>query len=168
MKDSRLESWKEAKSRFKTLNELFDYVSSNITYEREPSGVLNHTQSPEETCSIGTGDCEDFAYIFVDWLNSNGHPEAKMLTMGYIVNGIRNFHTAAAFEEDGKWYFIQGCNNPFKPMIGGGYENLEEMAQAIVDERNKALGGKAGLLAEHIYLESPEEFIEINDKLINP
>lgn len=53
-----------------TVGEIIDYIHENVTYcldwdSDDPS--LNNWQSPKETLSIGTGDCEDFDILFM-WM----------------------------------------------------------------------------------------------------
>ena len=55
--------------------EQIPYVmEQHITYKREST---DYWQSPEETCILGTGDCEDFSILFMN---------IAFLKFGYVCN----------------------------------------------------------------------------------
>lgn len=45
--------------------DAFVYVVTNYQYLRETDRSQDHWQSVEETMELGTGDCEDLAFIFL-------------------------------------------------------------------------------------------------------
>ncbi|MBI5001522.1 MAG: hypothetical protein HZB92_08390 [Euryarchaeota archaeon] len=47
---------------YQKLSAVFDYVSEHVKYLREPEGQ-DYWQTPDETLSLGTGDCEDYALL---------------------------------------------------------------------------------------------------------
>jgi hypothetical protein len=53
------------------VNSLFYLVADNISYVSDPRGV-EKIQSPDETVSIGGGDCEDLAILLISYLENLG------------------------------------------------------------------------------------------------
>lgn len=54
-----------------TQQETRNWISNNITYLSDPPrlfGIPEYWQSPKETLSLLTGDCEDFSILYI-WLN---------------------------------------------------------------------------------------------------
>jgi len=50
---------------YEKLCAVFDYVSKDIKYVREPAGS-DRWQSPGDTLTLKTGDCEDYALLIID------------------------------------------------------------------------------------------------------
>ena len=65
-----------------------DWVAVNIDYvsDEEQWGVLEYWQTPEETLSLHTGDCEDFAILLCTLLRAYGIGEEHI----YVAVGIDN------------------------------------------------------------------------------
>jgi len=53
-------------SMIKSVNKIGVFIINNIHYKFEVNG--NYVQSPYETLSLGTGDCEDFALLYMNIL----------------------------------------------------------------------------------------------------
>lgn len=97
-----------------------DWVAVNIDYvsDEERWGVLEYWQTPEETLSLHTGDCEDFAILLCTLLRAYGISEVHI----YVAVGIDNEGYGHAFliEDwylDGEWRAIepQAEAEPFPP-----------------------------------------------------
>jgi hypothetical protein len=59
---------------FKTLDEAWKYVASlEYKSDMEVHGKRDYWQSPLETYTLGTGDCEDFAILFMHLANRLGY-----------------------------------------------------------------------------------------------
>ena len=52
--------------------ELYEFVKENISYVSDPSNVVNYWASPNETLSIGGGDCEDKSLLLGAFISSVG------------------------------------------------------------------------------------------------
>jgi len=50
--------------------EIFEYVKSNISYVNDPKGDENYWASPDETLTLGAGDCEDQALLIAALITS--------------------------------------------------------------------------------------------------
>jgi hypothetical protein len=63
-----------------------DWVAYNIDYvlDEEQWGVDDYWQTPEETLSLRTGDCEDFAILLCTLLRAYGINENQV----YVVLGV--------------------------------------------------------------------------------
>ena len=68
--------------------EIRDWVSNNIEYtvDSEVHGVAEYWQLPNETLTLGTGDCEDFSILLCSLLRANGWDENEV----YVVLGEKN------------------------------------------------------------------------------
>ena len=78
-----------------TTNDLFpdwmeirDWVAKNIqyTFDSEVHGVSEYWQFPNETLTLGTGDCEDFSILLCSLLRANGWDENE----AYVVLGTKD------------------------------------------------------------------------------
>ena len=97
-----------------------DWVAANIDYvsDEEQWGVEEYWQTPEETLSLQTGDCEDFAILLCTLLRAFGIDDEHI----YIAIGVDNDGYGHAFliEDwylDGEWRAIepQVEAEPFRP-----------------------------------------------------
>lgn len=87
-----------------------DWVAVNIDYvsDEEQWGVEEYWQTPEETLSLQTGDCEDFAILLCTLLRAFGIDDEHI----YIAIGVDNDGYGHAFliEDwylDGEWRAIE-------------------------------------------------------------
>jgi hypothetical protein len=87
-----------------------DWVAANIEYktDEEQWGVDEYWQTPEETLSLRTGDCEDFAILLCTLLRAYGIDEERV----YVAIGVDNKGYGHAFliEDwylDGEWRAIE-------------------------------------------------------------
>ena len=55
-----LDEWAEIES----YTDIARWINKNVTYKSD--GGSDHFQGPEETITLGTGDCEDFALLFMN------------------------------------------------------------------------------------------------------
>jgi hypothetical protein len=96
-------------------DDIRDWVADNIEYmsDEEQWGVDDYWQTSEETLSLGTGDCEDFAILLCSLLRAYGiDAEQVYVTLG--VDDERDTH--AFLIED--WY------------LGGEWRAIEPQADA--------------------------------------
>jgi hypothetical protein len=97
-----------------------DWVAANIDYktDEERWGIEEYWQTPEETLSLRTGDCEDFAILLCTLLRAYGIDEEYI----YVAIGVDDKEYGHAFliEDwylDGEWRAIepQVEAEPFPP-----------------------------------------------------
>lgn len=78
MVDETLDAWRRwAYSDFEILSQ---WVATNIRYvsDRKAHGVDEYFQLPMETIYLGTGDCEDFAFLLCSLLRAYGVPADRV------------------------------------------------------------------------------------------
>jgi predicted transglutaminase-like cysteine proteinase len=87
-----------------------DWVAANVEYksDEEQWGVEEYWQTPEETLSLYTGDCEDFAVLLCTLLRAYGIGEEQI----YVAVGVDNEGYGHAFlienwYLDGEWRAIE-------------------------------------------------------------
>ena len=87
-----------------------DWVAGNIDYmsDEERWGIEEYWQTPEETLSLRTGDCEDFAILLCTLLRAYGIGEEQI----YVAVGVDNEGYGHAFlienwYLDGEWRAIE-------------------------------------------------------------
>jgi len=97
-----------------------DWVTANIDYmsDEERWGIEDYWQTPEETLSLCTGDCEDFAILLCTLLRAYGIDEEHI----YVAIGVddKGYGHAFLLEDwylDGEWRAIepQVEAEPFHP-----------------------------------------------------
>jgi hypothetical protein len=97
-----------------------DWVAANIDYmsDEERWGFEEYWQTPEETLSLRTGDCEDFAILLCTLLRAYGIDEERI----YVAVGVddQGYGHAFLIEDwylDGEWRAIepQAEAEPFPP-----------------------------------------------------
>ena len=96
-------------------DDIRDWVADNIEYmsDEEQRGVDDYWQTPEETLSLGTGDCEDFAILLCSLLRAYGIDAEQV----YVTLGVDDErYTHAFLIED--WY------------LGGEWREIEPQADA--------------------------------------
>jgi len=91
-----------------------DWVAVNIDYvsDEEQWGVLEYWQTPEETLSLHTGDCEDFAILLCTLLRAYGIGAEQI----YVAVGIDNEGYGHAFLIE-NWY-LDGEWRAIEPQVG--------------------------------------------------
>jgi hypothetical protein len=155
-------SWEEIREDLTCPEQVVDYLRRcHIDYQAEKTGVFNHTQTPEETLSLKSGDCEDFAYLIVDALRYHGY-EARILSVEVETNRGLLTHAVGIYrdKELGRWYYINAYN--IKELvfgIGGGFGSAPDLA---VDVARKMRGE-----LYQYFIMSPETFTWVYDAMIN-
>jgi len=91
-----------------------DWVAANIEYktDEEQWGVDEYWQNPEETLSLRTGDCEDFAILLCTLLRAYGIGEEQI----YVALGLDNEGYGHAFLIE-NWY-LDGEWRAIEPQVG--------------------------------------------------
>jgi Bacterial transglutaminase-like cysteine proteinase BTLCP len=91
-----------------------DWVAANIEYksDEEQWGVEEYWQTPEETLSLHTGDCEDFAILLCTLLRAYGIGEEQI----YVAVGVDNEGYGHAFLIE-NWY-LDGEWRAIEPQVG--------------------------------------------------
>jgi predicted transglutaminase-like cysteine proteinase len=87
-----------------------DWVAANIEYrtDEEQWGVDEYWQTPEETLSLRTGDCEDFALLLCTLLRAYGIGEEQVyVTVGLDNEGYGHAFLIENWYLDGKWRAIE-------------------------------------------------------------
>ena len=91
-----------------------DWVAANIEYksDEEQWGVEEYWQTAEETLSLHTGDCEDFAILLCTLLRAYGIAEEQI----YVAVGVDNDGYGHAFLIE-NWY-LDGEWRAIEPQVG--------------------------------------------------
>jgi len=91
-----------------------DWVAANIEYksDKEQWGVEEYWQTPDETLSLHTGDCEDFAILLCTLLRAYGIGEEQI----YVAVGVDNEGYGHAFLIE-NWY-LDGEWRAIEPQVG--------------------------------------------------
>jgi hypothetical protein len=105
----------------KTTIDLCNYISSPITYKKDESKrrtFINYTngnswQTPSETLTLKTGDCEDYAFLLCSLLRASGYDENSI----YAVRGqskiYGNYHWWVKIKINNIWIHIEPNNKCF-------------------------------------------------------
>lgn len=90
-----------------------DWVAANIDYvsDEEQWGVEEYWQTPEETLSLHTGDCEDFAILLCTLLRAYGIDEEQI----YVAVGVDDEGYGHAFLIE-NWY-LEGEWRAIEPQV---------------------------------------------------
>ena len=91
-----------------------DWVAANIEYktDEEQWSVNEYWQSPEETLSLRTGDCEDFAILLCTLLRAYGIGEEQI----YVAVGIDDDGYGHAFLIENR--YLDGEWRAIEPQVG--------------------------------------------------
>ncbi|HEY4711754.1 MAG TPA: transglutaminase-like domain-containing protein [Dehalococcoidia bacterium] len=91
-----------------------DWVAANVEYksDEEQWGVDEYWQTPEETLSLRTGDCEDFAILLCTLLRAYGIDEEHI----YVAIGVDDQGYGHAFLIE-NWY-LDGEWRAIEPQVG--------------------------------------------------
>lgn len=87
-----------------------DWVAANIEYrtDEEQWGVAEYWQTPEETLSLLTGDCEDFAILLCTLLRAYGiSAEQIYVAVGVDDDGYGHAFLIENWYLDGEWRAIE-------------------------------------------------------------
>ena len=87
-----------------------DWVASNVDYvsDEEQWGVEEYWQTPEETLSLHTGDCEDFAILLCTLLRAYGIGEEHIyVAVGLDDDGYGHAFIIEDWYLDGEWRAIE-------------------------------------------------------------
>lgn len=79
-----------------------NYVNFEVTWKADDA---DYWQSPDETSTLGTGDCEDFAIYKMQLLRNSGVPDKDM----YIIIGTTakgEYHAILRVNIDGVMYYM--------------------------------------------------------------
>jgi hypothetical protein len=87
-----------------------DWVAANIEYknDEEQWGVDEYWQTPDETLSLRTGDCEDFAILLCTLLRAYGIGEEQIyVALGLDTEGYGHAFLIENWYLDGEWRAIE-------------------------------------------------------------
>ncbi|HUX48084.1 MAG TPA: transglutaminase-like cysteine peptidase [Dehalococcoidia bacterium] len=87
-----------------------DWVAANIEYktDEEQWGIEEYWQTPEETLSLRTGDCEDFAILLCTLLRAYGVSEEQIyVAVGIDDDGYGHAFLIENWYLDGEWRAIE-------------------------------------------------------------
>lgn len=148
------DEWDEVRPRI-AAPELAAYFTAHaLRYIPERADGKNYLQSAAETLLVGGGDCEDFALLIVEALESGGI-FARLFTVDiYNDEGDRLYaHTVAAYRWNHQWYFIQGFDGEFMAGdVTGPFDHAYGMAVYIA--------GSIGGVPLYYYIDTVFEFLE--------
>ena len=148
------DDWDEVRPRI-AAPELAAYFTAHaLHYIPERADGKNYLQSASETLLVSGGDCEDFALLVVEALESGGY-FARLFTVDiYNEEGERLYaHTVAGYRRDYQWYFIQGFDGEYLAgSVTGPFEHAYEMAEYI--------SGSIGGVPLYYYIDTVFEFLE--------
>ena len=134
-------SWDQIKEQLDTPEKVLDYIIT-IRYQSEPRGIANHTQTPEETLRLGTGDCEDFGFLAKDALEHHGYKAKVLAVEATLPSGNHKGHALCIYKdiETNKWHYIQGYNVAgLTTGISEEFRSLDSMARDIARKMNGTL-----------------------------
>jgi predicted transglutaminase-like cysteine proteinase len=94
------------RSNIKTPEDLEDWMGKNIHYEKEHFGE-NYFQSPHETLSKRSGDCEDYAFLAQAFLSEIGI-QSKVISVAYEEGSEKKGHAICVFERGMGYQFFSG------------------------------------------------------------
>lgn len=155
-------AWTDIRAGLTTPEAIEEYLGScRIKYKAERPYTMNHTQSPEETITAMSGDCEDYAALIVDALVAHGY-EAGIISVEARTSGGLLIHAVAIYRDaaTGQWYYIHGYR--FKGLTIGvseGFGTQSDLARSI----SKKMGGKL----YQYFVMSPDSFKRVYDAMLN-
>jgi hypothetical protein len=155
-------SWDQIRSELSTPDRIVQYLRvCSITYKGETPGTLNHTQTPEETLNLRTGDCEDFAFLITDALIHDGY-DARIISVEADRRTGLLIHAVAIYRDPNtrQWRYIHGYR--FKGLTIGvskGFNTEADVAESIAAK----MGGKL----YQYFVMSPDQFKKTYDVMRN-
>jgi hypothetical protein len=155
-------SWSDICPALTTPELIIDYLrTAHFKYRAERPGAYNHTQTPDETVRLKSGDCEDFAALIADALISHGY-DAKIISVeakrptGLLIHAVAIYRDPAT----NKWHYIHGYT--FKGLgiaVSEGFSTQQEVARTIAEKMG-------GTLFQYFVM-SPDAFRKTYDALVN-
>lgn len=106
-----------------------DWVAYNIDYvsDEEQWGEADYWQTPEETLTLRTGDCEDFAILLCTLLRAYGIDENQVyVALGVDTEGYGHAFLIENWYLDGQWRAIEP-QAPTKVLPGRRKFNLVDV-----------------------------------------
>lgn len=93
----------KGESSQKTIQNIFDWTSSRITY----AGYIKRARGALYALKYKKGDCTEFAYLFVALSRANGIP--ARIVRGFVCSNsmvldLGDYHEWAEFYHDGQWH----------------------------------------------------------------
>ncbi len=156
-------SWVQIRADLTTPDQIEQYLRvCSITYKGEKPGALNHTQAPEETLRLRTGDCEDYAFLIIDALLNKGY-EAKIISVE--ADRTRKdllIHAVAIYRDPNtkQWHYIHGYRfNGLSIGVSEGFDTEADVARTIA----KKMGGRL----YQYFVMSPDAFKKTYDVMRN-
>lgn len=119
-----IDTWTDLRERLDTPEKVADFLP-NIKYKSE---IGNHTQPPEETFRLKTGDCEDYACFIVDTLSYHGY-NARMVAV--FDDSRSKGHAVGAYTDPitNKWGYIEQDGE-----IRDGFNTIDDLVNDLSDE----------------------------------
>jgi len=148
------DEWHEVRPRIAAPELAVYFTAHALRYIPERADGKNYLQSASETLLVGGGDCEDFALLIVEALESGGF-FARLFTVDiYNEEGERLYaHTVAGYRRDHQWYFIQGFDGEcLAGDVTGPFDHAYGMAEYIA--------GSIGGVPLYYYIDTVFEFLE--------
>ena len=156
-------SWDQIRAELINPDQIVQYLRvCSITYKGEKPGTLNHTQTPEETLRLKTGDCEDYAFLITDALINEGY-DAKIISVE--ADRARKdllIHAVAIYRDPStnQWHYIHGYRfNGLSIGVSEGFDTETDVARTIA----KKMGGKL----YQYFVMSPDAFRSTYDVMRN-
>ena len=79
-----------------------EWVYSHISYLNTVNGKsIDEMQTPQETLSLGTGNCIDMANLEVYLLKQSGYPKAEMVP---LYNASKNIYHVVVYDGNGLYF----------------------------------------------------------------
>ncbi len=118
---------------------ILDYVASNISYRNRPSRDFDSWLFPDETIALGSGDCEDIAFLIASLLIASGiSPYEVRVALGYVhTSGTKQFHPHAWTmyrTESGRWMLFDPLAVTAQPKKAVVAKNSRKKASAATDD----------------------------------
>jgi predicted transglutaminase-like cysteine proteinase len=133
-------------------NSIRQWVFDNIEHvsDEESQGVSDYWQTPSETLSLRTGDCEDFAILLCSLLRANGVPADQV----YVAVGYDAYDYWHAFIVE-KYYF-EGIWRSIDAEVGDGAAFLDSEGETTYSidycfNDKSSFNGPPFTLSEGIY-----------------
>ncbi len=155
-------SWDQIRTGLTTPERIVQFLQTcRINYKEETPGTLNHTQGPEETMRLRTGDCEDYAYLITDALTHDGY-EARIISVEARRHRGIIIHAVAIYQDPNtnQWHYVHAYRfDGLSIGVSDGFNSKMDLARAIAEK----MGGKL----HQYFVMSPGEFKATYDVMRN-